>query len=82
MSSVLSDELQDTMLDQISLGVLVHSQQAIVVSTRLIAGLDETAESWWWQHEERMAMQVGRNHTNLVENVRYERRVRVAYTRA
>lgn len=68
------------MLDQISLEFFVHSQQAILVSTRLIAGLDMTAKSWWWQYEGRMAMQVGRNQTNLIEDARYERRVRVAYT--
>lgn len=68
------------MLDQISLEFFVHSHQAILFSTRLIAWLDETAESWWWQYEERMAMQVGRNHTNLIEDVRYERMVRIAYT--
>lgn len=62
------------------MGFFVHSQQAILVSTRLIAGLDETEESWWWQYEERMVMHVARNHTNLVQDVRYERRVRVAYT--
>lgn len=64
------------------MGFFVHSQQAILVSTRLIAGPDETAESWWWQYEERMAMQVARNDRNLIQDVRYERRVRVAYTYA
>lgn len=58
----------------------MHSQQAILVFTRLIAGLDETEESWWWQYEERMGMQVARNDRNLIQDVRHERRMRVAYT--